>query len=386
MKKRIALLLIAVLLTATGAAPVVQQRVVAIGDVHGGFEDFITILQTAEIIDAQNNWAGGKTTFIQTGDILDRGIKSRAVMDLLILLERQAPRKGGRVLPLLGNHEMMNMMGDLRYVPAEEYANYAGSGSEKRREAGYQAYVEFRKRRAKALKQPEPVITTEQKNQWEETHPLGFLEHRDAFGPAGTYGRWVRKHDAIAEVESIIFLHGGISPAISNLSVKQINQRIKDETRLFDSYKSKLTDQGVILPFFTLEEMTAAAKEELEFRQKVGPKNVKLLQDVLAIGSWLSINKDGPLWFRGYAEWSGEEGAPQTENLLKTYGVKHFVVGHTVQQDGSIRSRFNNGVFLIDTGMLRSYVPNGQASALEIQDGKFTAIYKNRRVALFSSS
>jgi hypothetical protein len=61
--------------------------------------------------------------------------------------------------------------------------------------------------------------------------------------------------------------------------------------------------------------------------------------------------------------------------LLSSAGVAHFVVGHTVQEDGRIHVRFDGAAFLIDSGMLTSYVPGGRASALEIVDGVASAIY-----------
>ena len=62
--------------------------------------------------------------------------------------------------------------------------------------------------------------------------------------------------------------------------------------------------------------------------------------------------------------------------LLKQYNAKRFVTGHTPQEDGRIRSRFDGGVFLIDTGMLggRNY-PGGRPSALEIVGDTVTPIY-----------
>ena len=95
----------------------------------------------------------------------------------------------------------------------------------------------------------------------------------------------------------------------------------------------------------------------------------------LTYGRWLSINESGPLWFRGYAQWSDAEGAPQIEQLAKTFGVGRFVVGHTPQTGGQIVPRFNGKVYLIDTGMLSTYFKGGRASALNIQDGKISFIY-----------
>ena len=53
------------------------EAVVAIGDVHGDFDDFVAILQRVGLIDAQQHWTGGKATLVQVGDLLDRGPKPR---------------------------------------------------------------------------------------------------------------------------------------------------------------------------------------------------------------------------------------------------------------------------------------------------------------------
>ena len=120
------------------------ESLVAIGDVHGDFDDFVGILQHIGLIDKQNHWTGGKTTFVQTGDLLDRGPKPREVMDLMMALEKEAGQAGGRVVGLLGNHEMMNIMGDLRYVTPANYASFADSNSESRQKSAYQQYVKWR--------------------------------------------------------------------------------------------------------------------------------------------------------------------------------------------------------------------------------------------------
>ena len=88
------------------------KAIVAIGDVHGDFDDFVGILQRTGLIDKQNHWNGGNATFVQLGDLLDRGPKPRDVMDLMMALEKEAAQSGGRGVSLLGNHEAMNIMGD----------------------------------------------------------------------------------------------------------------------------------------------------------------------------------------------------------------------------------------------------------------------------------
>ena len=88
-------------------------RVVAVGDVHGAYVNFISLLKNAELVDDELRWIGGKAHLVQTGDVLDRGPDSRKCMDLLIELEKQAERAGGRGHALIGNHEAMNIVGFL---------------------------------------------------------------------------------------------------------------------------------------------------------------------------------------------------------------------------------------------------------------------------------
>jgi len=363
-----------------------REAVVAIGDVHGDFDDFVIILQRAGLIDAQHHWAGGQTTFVQVGDLLDRGPKPREVMDLVISLEKEAPKAGGRVVSLLGNHEMMNIMGDLRYVTAENYAAYADGNSAERQRSAYQEYVKWRNSHAQLLAElPQPMELTEA--EWMARHPPGFIEQREAFGPNGSYGKWLREHSALAKIGEVIFLHGGIHPNLAHLKLDTINSHIRDEIKAFDSAKQGLVDQKVILPFFTLQEITAAVQAELSAERKSlvpsdQPRQARLV-GLLGYGDWLSVRVDGPLWFRGYDQWSEEEGAAQIGKVLESYNVKRIVVGHTVQKGGRMRPRFGNRVFLIDTGMLSSYYPGGRPSALEIQgDAKFTAEYTDQRVVL----
>ena len=366
-----------------------SDAVVAIGDVHGAFDDFVTILQRSGLIDRQNHWAGGKTTFVQTGDLIDRGPKPREVMDLMMALEKEAPNAGGRVVSLLGNHEMMNLMGDLRYVTVENYASFADSNSEQRRKAAFQLYVKWRNGHPQLLAElPQPMEITEA--EWMARHPVGFVEHAEAFSPKGTYGKWVREHAALAEIGEVVFLHGGIDPSLAHLKLDTINGHIRDEIKAFDEAKQYLLDKNVILPFFTLQEITAVVQAELTAERKsqvpVDPQGQARLVQFLGYGDWLSVRPDGPLWFRGYDQWSDEEGDAQLGKLLEAYSVAHIVVGHTVQKGGRIRPRFGNKVFLIDTGMLSSYYPGGRASALEICGGaKFTAEYMDQEVVLLDS-
>ena len=366
------------------------ESIVAIGDVHGDFDGFVAILQRTGLIDKQNHWTGGKTTFVQVGDLLDRGPKPREVMNLMMALEKEAKQADGRVISLLGNHEMMNMMGDLRYVTPVNYASFADGNSEKRQKAAYEEYVKWRDSHASLLAElPQPMELTEA--EWIARHPAGFIEQREAFGPKGEYGAWLRGHAAVAEIEGIIFLHGGIHPGLTNTKLEVMNNQIHDEIKAFDASKQYLQNEKLILPFFNLQEINNVVQAEViaERKSRVpanAERQAKILE-FLRYRDWLSVRVDGPLWFRGYDQWSEEEGAPKVSKLLEDYKATHLVVGHTVQTGGRIRLRFANRVFLIDTGMLSSYYPGGRASALEICDGtKFVAVYLDQQVVLLDSA
>jgi hypothetical protein len=223
--------------------------------------------------------------------------------------------------------------------------------------------------------------------EWMARHPAGFIEQREAFGPKGEYGEWLRGHAAVAEIEGIIFLHGGIHPDLAKTKLDALNNRIHDEIKAFDALKQYLQNEKVILPFFSLQEINNALQAEViaEVKSHVlaNDERKAKIQEFLRHQDWLSVRVDGPLWFRGYDRWSEEEGAPQVSKVLDAYKATHLVVGHTVQKDGRMRPRFGNKVFLIDTGMLSSYYPGGRASALEIcGGGKFIAVYLDQQVVL----
>jgi hypothetical protein len=150
-----------------------------------------------------------------------------------------------------------------------------------------------------------------------------------------------------------------------------------------------------MLSYFSLPDMLTAAQIEVEVNAALarndaataqGPLDVLTnpdplgLAELLRIDRWSLFDPEGPLWFRGFATWSSDAGAVQIRNLTQRYNVAHFITGHSVMQTRRITPRFSGAVMLIDTGMV---FPNGIASALEIQNGRFTAIYSDARTLLF---
>ena len=361
--------------------PKTADRVIAIADVHGGLTQFLSLLRRVELINAGNEWAGGCTTFVQVGDLVDRGPHDRQVLDLIMGLQKAAPKQGGQVLVALGNHEVMNVMGDLRYVSTESFAFFKDSKTKRRQTDAFKKYVSYRKQRAAFFRLSKPEITVRDEAQWLAEHPPGYFKHRQAFGAQGKYGKWIRKGSGIVQHENILYLHGGLAPEMTT-PINAINKRIRLDLTRFDDYVDYLTDHGVILPFFRVDEMTSAARQEVAYweTRSNGPQAPKnqpsgYPQGLLGDWHWISIHPQGPLWYRGYAEWSEEEGLAHIEAILTRHGVDHIVVGHTPMLKTGIRPRFGARLFLIDTGLYTDYYPGGQPSALEIQNGEFHAIY-----------
>lgn len=100
------------------------ERIVAIGDVHGDLAATRAALRLAGAIDDKDEWIGGKLVVVQTGDQLDRGDDEPQILDLFEALERKAKAAGGRFYALNGNHEIMNVAGDFRYVTEGGLADY----------------------------------------------------------------------------------------------------------------------------------------------------------------------------------------------------------------------------------------------------------------------
>ncbi len=310
------------------------SRIVAVGDVHGDYGQLVAALRSAGVIDARNKWSGGKTHLVQTGDLMDRGPDSRKILDLLMDLERQAKRSGGAVHALLGNHEALNIYGDLRYVTPEEFAAFRDADSEKVRRAFYEAHLKELAADPANAGSGEPDEAY--RKAWEEKHPLGYFEHRFQYGPNGKYGRWIRAHNAVIQVNDTVFVHGGISPKYADMPFEQINNRIRDELNDFSMLKGGL------------------------------------IQDT-----------EGPLWYRKLA--AGEEAdlAEHVQRFLDLHGARRMVIGHTPTA-GAIMPRFGGKALLIDVGLSASH--GSRLSCLVIEGDKAYALHRGERLLIPSDT
>ena len=360
-----ALMLAAVLLTASGA--VAGERIVAVGDIHGNFDGLVSILQRAELIDAETHWIGGGATLVQTGDIFDRGLYVREVLDLLMRLQGEAESAGGRVVVLLGNHEGMNLTGFFRDVNPEIYEAFADDKSEKSRKEGYRSFRKYWRARAKAEGVEPPVFTSEVESKWMAAYPPGFLEYMRALGPDARYGAWLRGLPVAVIIDYVLFMHGGLSPVLEGMTVDEINTEVAAELATFDTSRQYMVEKRMVPTTADLNSMVAAYSKQ-------DPPD-PALAGLADADRWLIRSADGPLWFRGNAKWDEESHTAEVAELLAGIGATRMVGGHSVQDGGHIQVRFGGRVILIDTGMLSSVYEGGRPSALVISDGVFTAIY-----------
>lgn len=181
------------------------ERVVAIGDVHGAFEALQRLLRSNQLIDGDNRWIAGTTHLVSLGDMLDRGARSREVMDLFRDLQGQASAAGGKVHVLLGNHESMNLLGDLRDVSDAEFASYLGTTTES---------------------DTDPLTTSP-----DPSKPPGFEAHRAALAPDGEYGEWLLTLPVMIKINDTLFVHGGLPP-LEQQSLSALNHAALEQIRV----------------------------------------------------------------------------------------------------------------------------------------------------------
>ena len=309
------------------------RRIVAVGDLHGDFSVWRDIAIAAGIENSVGHWTGGRTILVQVGDVVDREPDSLDIVRDVMRLQKEAPKQGGKVIALVGNHEAMNVIGDLRYTVPGDFAAYATPNSAALRERLYQAKkgeIEA-KYRAK-----DPAMTSQAiHDAWIKATPLGWVEQRLAWAADGEIGRWVNRNPAVALVNGNLFVHGGLSAEYSKLPLADINRKVDDALRSVDrSPNSILTDplgplwyRGLISRDPKVTEIPAS-----------GPARPSIDQELAAV--------------------------------LNAYGAKRIVVGHTPNLKG-IQILDGGKLVTIDTGNSRYY--GGPPTYLEIIGDKVTA-------------
>ena len=340
------------------------DRVVAFADVHGAHAELTALLRTAGVVDERLKWSGGKTHVVSLGDLLDRGADSRKVMDLLMRLQDEAAAAGGRLHVVIGNHEAMDVLGDLRDVVPGEFAAYASDEL-----AGQRAAL-----RADWLTRNGPDSAAA----FDQRFPPGYFGHRAALGADGRYGRWLLSLPVAIVIDGTLFMHGGPSRVVAGKSLQEINLRYRTALTDYLGSLATLEAAGLVRPEDEFAQRATLAQQRLAaLPADASAERMKLVEAVQRFvaadrNPW--IERDGPNWYRGAALCNECSEADVLNPVLDGLGVQRLVIGHTVARNARVASRFDGRVIKLDAGMNRN-VYRGQAAALVIERGEPRVLY-----------
>jgi hypothetical protein len=313
------------------------DKLYVLGDVHGDLMATLESLKLAKLItvdcnplkvDNQRlihhvNWSGGKSFLVQIGDQIDRTRPESwntnqitndnayhdegsdlKIMELFDKLAYQAQKAGGCVISLLGNHELMNVAGDFRYVSTQEFKEFGNRFNEQFKHLSYNKSSGF---------------------------PYGYWERKFVFKPGGIIAkRMGRNRKAAVQIGKWIFVHGGFVPESAlKYSIKDMNHIVK---------------------------MHLLGSKDPIIKRKY---NDLFYND---------DNDFSPFWSRkfGYPEEDDKGSFLKTiqalnykNNNTHTENIKGMVIGHTPQffNDKSINSSFNDHLWRVDVGMSRAFGP-----------------------------
>ena len=292
------------------------EKIVAVGDLHGDFDNFVTILKGIGLIDEELHWTGGKTHLVQTGDIMDRGDYAKEIFDLLIRLEQEAEEAGGKIHMLIGNHEEMNITGiafDYEgYVTVKQFVSFLPDKYRESREK------KFRKKMGGNAPKETDLDSSLNSN---------LIEYWEAV-----------EHNGVIKINDIIFVHGGINEKFSEWKLEDINDRLRMELK--------------------------AVRDAIVRSQPLRLNELKIVYKPYA-----------PLWNRDLAQAREEFFKEDVDRILHNLNAKFMVIAHSPQRGISriatkeYMSRFQGRIWIIDTGISDFY--SSFLGALIIENGNF---------------
>lgn len=306
------------------------DRIITIGDLHGDWEETIKCLKVAELIDCEKcesiddiKWIGGETVLVQVGDQVDRcrelpcslEMTNDECSDIKILklfteLHKQAIKVGGAVYSVIGNHELMNVVGRMEYV---SYKNFMGF--EKDKELDY-----FMKGKDK--------IPKNKKN----------MEAREwLFKPGNPLAEFLACTRKLAlKVGSSLFVHAGILPDLAN------------------KYPN-VGDMNKILALYLFDEL----ENPEEYADILGSDVIKGKTFIGQRGGDVCNGKNcsriSPLWTREFGNINENECSKNLFPVLSKHKVNRMIVGHTPQLNKGINSKCNNSLYFVDYGMSKAF-------------------------------
>lgn len=352
------------------------KRLIVFGDIHGDYKLAILLLKMAKVIKKNGDdirWIGGKTHIVQVGDQVDRcrpvsnmtcenknaTVEDEAsdikILEMFTDLDKQADIVGGRVISLLGNHELLNASGIMNYV-------------------SYKGLMQFNDIDDSTLSSTNTESNSNHDYLQRSRVQSGKLERIRAFRPGGKYGKFLAcERMASIIIGSCLFLHAGIVPDIaeyyhmadvdSSASLKKINKLIR--TWLLGQLK-----QDDVVAKSYVHQMVNDIHNSIFWTRILGkiPKNTNI---------------------------NDPQCVKEIKPILKMFKIGHIIIGHTPQweSDGvAINGACSNAILRADCGNSKAfsafdtqYMTTGKASSyrlpqlLEVIDDKefFVVVYKD---------
>uniref|UniRef100_A0A2P2QQQ8 Calcineurin-like phosphoesterase domain-containing protein n=1 Tax=Rhizophora mucronata TaxID=61149 RepID=A0A2P2QQQ8_RHIMU len=306
------------------------DRLIAIGDLHGDLQKSKQALRLAGVIDASDKWTGGTATVVQIGDVLDRGGEELKILYLLEKLKREAAKAGGNVITMNGNHEIMNVQGDFRYVTQlglREFESWAYWYSLGDRMKGLCAGLQKPKDIYKGI----PLTFLGVKP---EAFP-GIRARIAALRPNGPIAnKFLSQNATVLVAGDSVFVHGGLLSKHVEYGLERINEEVRD-------WISGLT--GNFAPEYCR-------------------------------------GRNGVVWLRKFSNKLAKNcDCSALDHVLATIpGVRRMIMGHTIQEAG-INGVCDHRAIRIDVGMSKGCI-NGLPEVLEItQNSELRVLTSNPR-------
>lgn len=268
------------------------EKLLSISDIEGNFNGFYSLLVNNQVMDEQCNWTYGEGHLVLNGDFMDRGNSVTQCLWLIYKLEQEAELAGGKVHFILGNHEVMNLMGQIQYVD-EKYVQLAKEVS--------------------GLEDP-------------------IKAYQYLMSEQQVLARWLRSKNVMERIGDFLFVHGGLSVEIirSGLKISEINELVRKSLNgiyIFDPIQNQQAN--------------------------------------------FLLGAKGPLWYRGlvadYRDWYLKLTQSEVNRVLKYFGGKHIVIGHTLVP--KISTDYNGKVIRTDISH-SPFKNSGEAEALLVENNQ----------------
>ncbi len=318
------------------------QRIISFGDVHGDILALYKFLKASQLLHEDSTitnpiWDGGSAILVQCGDILDRGAEELFCLRYLASLARQAPKHGGRVILLHGNHEALNANGLFQYADPlgnEEIEVVLGKHMDECKSEGSPRW----------------------RLQYAGNQPTRWA----AFEPNGWLAKPLYKNMCVAAVVGkTVFVHAGLTKDHLRKygGIEGMNQECREwfTTDYPDELKN---DDGLM--FTTVQEVIDNANLRARTASKAMPE---------CLGG--GIGAASPVWMRDYS--SPSNTAPKEpvkaqkmiDECLEElgHGVERMVMGHTPQRN--INAALKGKAWRVDVGASKG-VSGGTPEVMEI--------------------